>query len=430
MIPQNFLKAIASEHKVSSAELEVLSLAMQGESVANMSQNLHISEDAVRKRLSEVYQKFQIPGRGPVKLTKLQQHLIRQYQARANLQSIFSDSQAVSFPNRETNQLGNYIDWDSAPDVSVFFGRTAELATLSDWIVNQRCRLVALLGMGGMGKTALAVKLARQIQEQFDYLVWRSLGSVPTLEELLTDIIKSLHPEGEIKHLNTIEQKISWLIAHFQSYRCLIILDGVEAILSQNKLVGTYSQGYENYSYFFRRLGEEASKSCVFLTSREKVGEISFLEGAIFPVRSWQLSGLGQNARLLLQEKGLLGDRDWDVLIESYRGNPLMLKLAATTIQEVFDGNVSEFLSTTLFPNNVTDFVGKMIERLSELELKVLVEIASQEKPMTLSELITHLNNFRTKDVISSVTSLRQRSLLEKSPSGFLLPPVVKDVIS
>jgi len=36
-----------------------------------------------------------------------------------------------------------------AIDVSDFYGRTAELATLKPWIVQDSCRLVTLSGMGG-----------------------------------------------------------------------------------------------------------------------------------------------------------------------------------------------------------------------------------------------------------------------------------------
>ncbi|BAU63669.1 transcriptional regulator, LuxR family [Stanieria sp. NIES-3757] len=431
MIPQTFIKAIASEHRISSAELEVLSLAMEGESVATMAANLHISEDAVRKRLSEVYHKFHIEGRGPVKLTKLQQRLIRKYQEQAELSTLVAQAnhlQLQSSSASETTQAHNYLDWDSAPDVSVFYDRSQELAILNDWIVNQRCRLISLIGMGGIGKTALGVKLAQQIQEQFDYLIWRSLEQAPSLDQLLTDIIQVLHPQRENQQIHGLNYKISWLIAHCKAHRCLIILDGLETLLLPKELVGTYAQSHENYSQFFRRFGEENSKSCILVTSREQVREISFLQGETSPVRSLKILGLGENAKLLLKEKKLSGEGNWHSLIEIYGGNPLLLKLAATTIQEVFDGNVSDFLDATLFPRNVTNFVRETLRRLSDIELKVLREIANQSQPILLKDLITNLVNISGGDLISAVASLRQRSLLEKSADGFIVSPVVREV--
>ena len=43
------------------------------------------------------------------------------------------------------------VDWIGALDVSHFAGREVEVAELSQWIVQERCRLIALLGMGGIG---------------------------------------------------------------------------------------------------------------------------------------------------------------------------------------------------------------------------------------------------------------------------------------
>lgn len=65
------------------------------------------------------------------------------------------------------------VDWGEALDVSLFYGRTTELNTLQQWILQDRCRLVSILGMGGIGKTALSVKFADEIQGQFTHVIWR-----------------------------------------------------------------------------------------------------------------------------------------------------------------------------------------------------------------------------------------------------------------
>jgi transcriptional regulator with XRE-family HTH domain len=85
--------------------------------------------------------------------------------------------------------LEQYQDWGEAPDGSIFYGRANELTQLEEWIVQDQCRLVLMLGMGGTGKTALSVKLSERIYEHFDALIWRSLRNAPPLQTLLTDLI-------------------------------------------------------------------------------------------------------------------------------------------------------------------------------------------------------------------------------------------------
>src|SRR5205085_808766 len=50
---------------------------------------------------------------------------------------------------------GPLLDWGDALDVPSFFGRQGELATLSEWVVQDHCRVVSVLGLGGIGKSAL-----------------------------------------------------------------------------------------------------------------------------------------------------------------------------------------------------------------------------------------------------------------------------------
>ncbi|MEQ9550836.1 MAG: NB-ARC domain-containing protein [Coleofasciculus sp. G3-WIS-01] len=428
MISQDFLKTIATERGLSKAELEVLSLAMEGHGTAAIASHLQISGDAVRKRLSEVYQKFKIPGRGPVKLTKLQQILVNRYQEYLQQQKDTPNRPPVSESPPTSPQPQNRRDWGEAPDVSVFYGRGDELKTLERWIIQEGCRLVALLGMSGIGKTALSVKLAKQLQDKFEVVRWRSLRQAPSVSDLLAALIQDLSPQPETVIPKTPDQRISLLIDYFRQHRCLVILDGVESILQSGELAGIYREGYEGYGDFFRRLGQEPHQSCLLLTSQEKLNEISLLEGETSPVRSFKLEGLGDAARLILKEKGLSGEKKWQPLIQGYRGNPFMLKLVATTIKEVFDGDVTDFLSTTLFTHDISDFIEEILDRLSELEERVLLYLAHQKEPISFKTLQQQFSDTSPQEVIRVMGSLSQRSLVEKSEGRFILPPAVREV--
>ncbi|MGA9377305.1 MAG: NB-ARC domain-containing protein [Phormidium sp.] len=125
----------------------------------------------------------------------------------------------------------NCVDWGEAPDVSEFYGRTDELATVNHWIVKDRTRLVTLLGMGGMGKTYLSVKLAQQIQDNFEFVIWRSIFPNSPLNDLLADLIAILSNGKETELPESSNRRISRLVHYLQHHRCLLILDGADKIL-------------------------------------------------------------------------------------------------------------------------------------------------------------------------------------------------------
>jgi len=67
---------------------------------------------------------------------------------------------------------------------------------LEQWVIGDRCQLVTILGMGGIGKTALAIKLAQQVQGEFDYLIWRSLRHAPPLQDLMALLKEGMNQFG------------------------------------------------------------------------------------------------------------------------------------------------------------------------------------------------------------------------------------------
>lgn len=328
-------------------------------------------------------------------------------------------------------------DWGEAIDISTFYGRTTELAQLEQSIVVECCHLVAVLGMGGIGKTVLAAKLAEEIQQSFEYLIWRSLRNAPPLPDIFEDWLKFLSDGQQIDLLETVDGKISRLIEYLQAHRCLLVLDDLEAVMRSGELAGQYREGYEAYGKLIRRVGEARHQSCLLLISREKPIEVSSLAGTTLPVRELKLKGLQlEDAKKILETKGVSGlNRGSEELIQLYRGNPLALKIIATTIKEIFNGDIYELLdqSTLVIGDILPNVLNQHFERLSALEMGIVYWLAIANKPISLLQLKGNIQFFESSlsKLVPALESLKRRSLLEKASSRegneviFTLQPVV-----
>ena len=331
-----------------------------------------------------------------------------------------------------------HIDWREAVDVPLFYGRGDSLAELQTTVLEDRCRLVAILGMGGIGKTTLAAKLTEKIRDQFDYVVWKSLRNAPPLDEILVELIQFLSHDQETRA--TLPQsptaKITHLLTYLKQHRCLLILDNAESILLGRGQAGYYREGYENYGDLWRRLSEVAHDSCLILTSREKPKEISIFEGQ--QVRSFLLQGLATAAaRALLSEKGIFSGEaaDWEGLIQHYGGNPLALKMVAAGIQTSLQGDLTASLTQiqqgNLMFGDIRDLLEQQFERLSVLEQEVMYWLAINRELVLLMELQADLVYPAShRRLPGALQSLQRRSLVEGGNAGFTLQPVVMEYVT
>ena len=135
------------------------------------------------------------------------------------------------------------VDWDDALDVSCFYGREEELATLEQWIVQEHCRVVSVLGLGGIGKSALSVTLMHQVAEHFEVVLFRSLRDAPSCEALLADSLQVLSLQPLSKVPASLQQRLRLFLECLHERRALLVLDNLEALLQEEESGGHSRSG-------------------------------------------------------------------------------------------------------------------------------------------------------------------------------------------
>src|SRR2546425_8585087 len=289
---------------------------------------------------------------------------------------------------------GPRVEWNNALDVPSFYGREGELATLAQWVVQERCRVVSVLGLGGIGKSALAVSLMHQVAAHFEVVLWRSLRDAPACEALLEECLQVLAPQPLREVPASLEGRLSLLLEFLRQERALLVLDNLETLLEEGEGMGSMRAGYEGYGQLLRRVGETAHQSCLLLTSREKPIDLVPLEGSRKPVRALRLAGLETDAsEQLLAEKEVVGiPQDRARLVEVYAGNPLALNIVAQTIVALFGGEIAPFLEQgEVIFGSVRELLDEQFDRLSAVEQTVLLWQTILREPVSLEELLAGL---------------------------------------
>jgi hypothetical protein len=316
-----------------------------------------------------------------------------------------------------------HLELSTMPDVPVFWGRTRELDQLTDW--SRQCRLIALWGLGGIGKTSLiatwveSLMQAATTQQPFVGVFWHSLRYNPSLQSLAATVATPFQ---------TTE-----LLSVLQAHRCLLVLDNWEALLGGTS-AGQVKPEFAEFSQLFEQVATVRHQSCIVVISREKPAELARFEGTNPGVCSYKLEGMGEDGMELLQHRGLQAEQTaWQTLIQLYRGHPLALNMIASLIQEVCQGSTTAFLKMkTIVIHDLNNVLAERIQCLSPAELEVLKALAAVGQPMDLDGLQSRLGSIRQSQLLEILLSLERRCLLEiysEATTPFVLAPVIQKYI-
>ena len=361
-----------------------------------------------------------------------------------------------------TTKQESICDWGDAIDVSSFLGRKKELDLAKNWILQSGSRSLAVLGMGGIGKTAFTSKLARDIAKEFQYVIWRNLRNAPPFNELLVDFIslvakqKLTHsrqppserpraesPKGILLSGRTelsltlpdaIDSRLDLLMHYLSTSGCLIVLDNVESILRSCQTGGRYRQNYEGYGQLLRRVADEKHQSRLIVTSRERPIGISFRQGKNSPVFNLQLEGLSlqEGQKILADKKTSIDLNAASNLVRVYSGNPLALKIASATINSLFNGNINEFLDRgSIVFGDIWDLIEQQFDRLTELERQIVYWLAIARVPQSILQLSQNLvEKLSSRVLLRVLESLQGRSLIKIASKGYTLEVMIMEYVT
>jgi predicted ATPase/class 3 adenylate cyclase/Tfp pilus assembly protein PilF len=159
-----------------------------------------------------------------VKLKDIGEHALRGLSQKEQLFQVVAPGLPEDFPPLATATRPQHnLPTEGTP----FVGRADEITKLIALIEQPECRLVTILGQGGVGKSRLAVQVARKFINSFPDGVWFApLAPLPSPEHIATTVASALNLP-----LSGQTDPADQVVNYLRSKKALIILDNYEHLL-------------------------------------------------------------------------------------------------------------------------------------------------------------------------------------------------------
>jgi predicted ATPase len=300
-----------------------------------------------------------------------------------------------------------------------FIGREAELAHLAELLADPDCRLLTIVGPGGIGKTRLALETAAGHVPVFRHgAAFVSLSPISAVDRIAATVAAAL--QLPLSDSATHEAQ---LITFLQDKELLLVLDNLEHLLDGDKLLATI-------------LTQTASLK-LLITSRQRLeipGEWSFdLSG--FPLPDEQ-TPLAENSAVAffvqtaqrLERTFTLTDQNRPAVIRICQlvgGMPLGLQLAATWVRVLSCAEIAQEIESDL------DFLSSSQRYLPERQrsIRAVLDYSWQLLRPSEQQACCRLTLFRggfTRDAAQAVagaslpilSSLVDKALINRMSDG------------
>jgi len=329
-------------------------------------------------------------------------------------------------PDRETSALMRTtlqptLQHNLPPQPNRFIGRERELAELREVLTRSDCRLVTIMGPGGIGKSRLAIQAASEQIVAFAHGVYFvALAPVSCVDQIVSAIAAAL----ALKFYGPDEPK-EQLLAHLRQKEMLLLLDNFEHLLEGAELLGEILQ--------------RAPAITLLVTSRVALHlrwEWPYtIEGLCYPDQDQeQLVEQYSAVRLFLQQAGrvrphfALSDSERAFVVRICRlaaGMPLAIELAASWVRALTLDEIAAQIAGDL------DFLTASMEDMPERHRSIRAvfdhswRLLSEEARAVFARLSVFRGDFRREaaEYVAGATpailfSLVDTSFLHLTPAG------------
>ena len=293
-------------------------------------------------------------------------------------------------------------------DATPFVGRELELFQISKMLVQEKQRLVTLVGPGGMGKTRLALAAGAELLEQFqDGVYFVDLTPLTRPEEIILSIAAALKYQAP----DSDEDIQPQLLASLSRQRLLLILDNFEHLLTAASLLNDILKACPQVS--------------LLATSRQRLNLASEsryeLGGLDYPDSLLPDGALVYTAVQLFVDSGRRVQPDFELINENVaeviricqmvQGMPLGLLLAAAWLELLSPAEIAAEIEESL--EFLTADLADLPPR--QRSMQAVFERSWQMMTPAEQEVMVRLSVFRgsfTRDAAEQVAGANLRLLL------------------
>jgi LuxR family transcriptional regulator, glucitol operon activator len=295
-------------------------------------------------------------------------------------------------------------------DETGFIGRKKDVDDIKKLILSNN-RVVSIIGDGGIGKTALIIKVAYDILDMedkcpFDMIIWitaktsmLTISGIETIQNTLHDysgVVDTIYNNLDNTAI-TFEEKIKDIFEYFETFNVLLIIDNLETILD------------EKIIEFIR----EAQIKCkIAITSRIGLGQLEYprkLDGlseteSIMLIK--QIANL-RNSKILMR----MENKKLIEITKKLHYNPLALKWFVNSVET---GNTPDDVINK--KDDLLNFcLSNVYNKLSKDSILILNTILGARRRLNYAQLnfLTELPNINLKKAINelSTTTLINREI-------------------